>query len=88
MQIESGEEDKTEEADPADDKNMDLEDEEMEDAPSVEKDFVNKTSPTRRNIENVECKRQDKVVGDTNAVGSEDYLGHVTSIRLQQCSSS
>ena len=72
MQIEGGEEDRTEGEDPADNKDTDLDLEETKDAPSVEEDFVNETSPAGRDMENVEQKRQDEVIGDTSAVGSKD----------------
>ena len=69
MQIEGVEEDTTEGEDPTDHDNTKLEEEETEDAPSLEEDFVNET---RKNTENVEWERQDEVVGDTTVVGSED----------------
>ena len=72
MQTEGGEENRTKGEDPADNDDTDLDSEEMEDAPFLEEDSVNETSPTRRNTENVEQKRQDEVVEDTSAVDSED----------------
>ena len=44
MQIEGGEEDTIEGGDPTDNDKTKLEEEEMEDAPSLEEDFVNETS--------------------------------------------
>ena len=72
MQTKGGEEDKTEGRDPADDEDTDSEEKETEDAPSIEEDSINKTSPAGRDTENTERERQDKVVGDTSAVDSED----------------
>ena len=72
LQTEGGEEDQTEGGNPLDNDDMDADSEHTEDAPSVEEDSMNKTSPTRRDTENDERERQDEVVGDTNAIGSED----------------
>ena len=72
MQIEDGKEDTIEGRDPANVDETESEEEEEEDAPSLEEDSVNETSPARRNTENVEQEQQDKVVGYTSVVGSED----------------
>ena len=68
-QTEGGEEDKIEGRDPTDDKDTDLDSKEREDAPSVEEDSMNETSPAGRDTENVEQEWQDEVVGDTSAIG-------------------
>ena len=71
LQTEGGEEDRIEGGDNNDD-DTNLDSEDTEDAPSVEEDFVNETSSVERDTENDELGRQDEVVGDTSAVGSED----------------
>ena len=82
MQIEGGDKDTSQSRDPIEDEQMESEEENMEDPPSLE-ETEDETSPTRKNLENAEQVRQDKVVGDTSAIGSIDYLGPITSIGLQ-----
>ena len=72
LQTEGGEEDQTEGGDPIDNDDTDLDLEDTEDAPSVEEDSVNETSLAGRDTENDERECQDKVVGDTSAVGFKD----------------
>ena len=72
MQIEGGEEDKTKGEDPADNDDTGSDSEETKEAPSVEEDSMNKTSPAGRDTEKDKRNCQDEVVGDTSEVGSED----------------
>ena len=88
LQTEGGEEDQLEEKDPADDEDMEEDMDSIDPAPSKREDSMNETSLARKDTGNDERDSQDKVVGDTSAVGTEDYLGYVTSLRLQQYSSS
>ena len=72
MQTEGGEEDQPEGRDPADDDNTDADTDSRDAAPSMEGDSVNETSPVGRDTGNDERDSEDKVVGDTSAVGTED----------------
>ena len=67
MQTKGGEEDRIEGGDPTDNDDMDLDSEDIEDAPSMEEDSVNETSLARRDTKNDEWERHDEVVEDTSA---------------------
>ena len=72
LQTKGGEEDRTKGKDCVDNDNTDSDSKDTKDAPSVEEDVVNETSPAGRDTKNDERERQDEVVGDTSAVGSKD----------------
>ena len=72
MQTEGGEEDQLERRDSTNSDDRDEDTDSTDLAPSVEEDFVNKTSRAGRDTGSDERDSQDEVVGDTSAVGTED----------------
>ena len=87
MQTEGGDDDLLVAGNPGDD-DMDDTTDSSDSGRSEREDIVHKTPLGGRDTRYDERDSQDEVVGDTSAVGTKDQLGYVSSLRLQQYSSS
>ena len=82
MQIEGGEDDIPERENPLDEDDSHHSMDSNDSSQSHQDDSVHETPPEGREMGYDEGVSQEEVVGDTSAVGIEDYLGYVHSLRL------
>ena len=82
MQTEGGEDDIRERENPLDKEDSHHSTHSTSSGQSEGDGSVHETSPEGREMGYDERGFQDEVVGDTSAVGTEDYLGYVYSVRL------